>query len=183
MKYQEYLTQLNKLFELNHQLIQIYNNEITLVADKLYDKIGKNYEFYDYWITFYKLDYFYFDRLESKLEKVDQSKLSIKKALLITKNLVDTDFAKILCLKNIKKELNEKIKNTLLVKNLTKGLNHFMTGYLQLRKLAEQLNLNYNDDLSNMTFGLNLIEDKSIDLIDFNKLLISNDWIKLLNDY
>ena len=45
MKYQEYLTKLNKLFELNHQLIQIYNNEITLVADKLYDKIGKNYEF------------------------------------------------------------------------------------------------------------------------------------------
>ena len=34
-----------------------------------------------------------------------------------------------------------------------------------------------------MNFGLNLIDDKPIDLINFDKVLISKEWIKMLEDY
>ena len=38
--------------------------------------------------------------------------------------------------------------------------------------LTKKLNITYSDDFSDMQFGLNLIDDKDINAIDFSKVLI-----------
>ena len=106
---------------------------------------------------------------------INKDKLSIKKTLLIIKNLVDARLCCLICLERIKNNLDKKAQTKQIVKKINNGIEHFKEVYLQLRALTAELNLNYNDDLSNMTFGLNLIDDKSIDLIDFNKILISKE--------
>lgn len=185
MKYQEYLIKLNELFILEHELVLIYKNEVDSLAEEMpfvikekdYYKINLAYQ------RFTGLEMFYKNRKKAKLQHIDKSKLSVKQTLLIIKNLVDTLFVRIICLEEMKKTFDSKLKAKAVVKQTTKAMNHFKKVYLQVRALTEELNLTYNDDLSMMNFGLNLIDDKPIDLINFDKVLISNEWIKILEDY
>ena len=185
MKYEEYLTKLNELFTLDHELILIYKNEVDspgeempfVIKEKDYYKINLAYQ------RFTRLEMFYKNRKKTKLEDIDKSKLSIKQTLLIIKNLIDTLFVRIKCLEEMKKTFDSKLKAKAVVKQTTKAMNHFKKVYLQVKALTKELNLTYNDDLIMMNFGLNLIDDKPIDSINFDKVLISNEWIKMLEDY
>ena len=95
-----------------------------VIKEKDYYKINLAYQ------RFTRLEMFYKNRKKTKLEDIDKSKLSIKRTLLIIKNLVDTLFARIIFLEEMKKTFDSKLKAKAVVKQTTKAMNHFKKVYL-----------------------------------------------------
>lgn len=185
MKYEQYLNNLQTLLCLDHEFITIYKKKVQPFSFKILFMIKeKNYEHLKIFLNgFIVCDLFHKSYYKAKLNDSNKNKWSIKQTLLIVKKLTDSLLICTFCLDQIKHTFNKQLKARPMLKALTYGIAHCKKIYHKIDELTQWLNLTYNDDLSNMNFGLNLIDDKSIDLIDFNKVLISNDWIKMLEDY
>ena len=182
MKYQEYLTKLNELFSLEHKLILIYNKELALLAFDFYTKSKNSISDIFEWMNYRGIENIYaHEREEVKTNNLNQ--LSIMQALLIAQKLVSLNAAKVYHLQKIKEQVPKKLAESALVKKLSTVMNNFNNVYAQQKALTNQLNLTFTNNETNLTFDLNLIDDQPIDSVDFNKVLINPEWVKMLKDY
>ena len=183
MKYKEYLDKLDELFLAQYDLIGINNDEICGQLESFLDILDKKdwKKFQNDFTAYQELIKLYENVVVKEIDSVpDKNQLSIKKTLLIIKQLVQLLYGSVMILKDVINEINSTLKTKTAFKKMKHGIDHYLEIYDKAQQLIKELNIQYSEDITNMQFDLSLITDKVQDSLDFDKILIPYNWVFLL---
>lgn len=182
MKYQQYLDKLFTLFEMQSKLICTNFSQIINFVSILWIEIKKD----DWTKINHEIDAYenmlelYYDVLKQELVYVNKNKLSIKKTLLATSKMVMIVYTAVYILQTLTQKISQTFKRRTFFKEFIQEINNFLQAYNQLQVFIKELNITYNEDISNIQFGAILIDDKDFPSIDLDKVLIPNKWKVIL---
>lgn len=72
--------------------------------------------------------------------------------------------------------VNKDLRYNPITLNLIKAINNFNDYYSRLKFCTQLLNITYNEDYTKISFDLHFIDDKSVNDIDLDKVLIPDNF-------
>lgn len=178
MTYQSYVDKLHDLLNFQWKLVSIQQDEVFLFAEDFLRRIKRKdlEKIGDIKSNYLQLINSYADAIKEKLYNIDRKNLSIKKILPIMQGFAETLFTSIDCLQVMIDNVNKDLRYNPITLNLIKAINNFNDYYSRLKFCTQLLNITYNEDYTKISFDLHFIDDKSVNDIDLDKVLIPDNF-------